>query len=323
MSKRLEHLPVALFASVMGLSGLAMALSQANLVLGLPALPGRAVALVAGVVFLGLAVLYAAKFVRFRAATIADFQHPVRMSFTASISVSMVLLAILSQPFWNGLSLALWITGALLHVMLTLYVLSVWVYQPRFQIHHISPAWFIPVVGNILVPIAGVHHAGVELSWFFFSIGLLFWIVLFTIIIYRMIFHQPLAERLLPTLFILIAPPAVGFVAYLHLQPELDGFARLLYYSALFITLWLLLQAPRFLRLPFYLSWWAYSFPLTAITVATLRMAELTGESWLLWIGCFLLVLSVLVIAGLAVRTLVAAWRGQICVPEPDPAPPA
>lgn len=323
MSERLEHLPVALFTSVMGLAGLAMALHQAHVVLGLPALPGRAVTLLAGLVFVVLAVLYAVKAARFPSAALADFQHPVRMSFTASISVSLVLLAILVQPFGNGLSFALWAAGAVLHIVLTLYVLSVWVYQPRFQIHHINPAWFIPVVGNILVPIVGVHHAGWELSWFFFSVGLLFWIVLFTIIIYRMIFHQPLPERLLPTLFILIAPPAVGFIAYLRLNPELDGFARVLYYSALFITVWLLLQAPRFLRLPFYLSWWAYSFPLTAMTVATLTMGQLTGAAGLYGIGYVLLGLSVLVVFWLAARTLLAAWRGQICVPEPDAAPPA
>ena len=41
--------------------------------------------------------------------------------------------------------------------------------------------WFIPVVGNIIVPIAGVDDAPAEVSWFFFSFGLIFWIALFTL----------------------------------------------------------------------------------------------------------------------------------------------
>lgn len=316
MIDRLQHFPVAIFASVMGLSGLAMALNQAGRVLGVPVPAGSAVAALAGLVFLLLAALYLTKFLSFRSSVVADLNHPVRMSFAATISVSLILLAVLALPFVPRLSAALWAAGTVLHLMLTLYVLSAWVYQPRFEINHINPAWFIPVVGNILVPIAGVHHAGPELSWFFFSIGLLFWIVLFTIIVYRMIFHHPLPERLLPTLFILIAPPAVGFVSYLKLTDSLDAFARVLFYGALFITLWLLIQAPRFLRLPFYLSWWAYSFPLTAITSAALIMAERTGAGWLYLTSYGLLFLSIVVVAWLAVRTIMAARQGQICVEE-------
>jgi len=38
----------------------------------------------------------------------------------------------------------------------------------------------------------------------------------------------------------------------------------------------LLSNAARFLRLPFFISGWAYSFPVAAIGMASFRMAELT-----------------------------------------------
>lgn len=316
MNQRLQHFPLAFFSAVMGLAGLAMALNQAHRTLGWPAEAGLAITGAAILVFILLAGFYLAKTLRFPAAVKADLNHPVRMSFAATISVSLVLLSILTFPPLPQLSLGLWLAGTLLHLTITLYVLTSWVYQPHFEIHHINPAWFIPVVGNILAPIAGVQHAGLEIGWFFFSIGLLFWLVLFTIIIYRMVFHHPLPDRLLPTLFILIAPPAAGFLAYLRLTESLDTFARVLYYGALFLTLWLVLQAPRFLRLPFYLSWWAYSFPLAAMTVATLTMAQLTEAGWLHALSHLLLWLLVVVIGWLVLRTLLAVLRGQICVPE-------
>ena len=37
----------------------------------------------------------------------------------------------------------------------------------------------------------------------------------------------PLPERLLPTVFILIAPPAVGFIAYVRLTGGVDVFAQI------------------------------------------------------------------------------------------------
>lgn len=236
------------------------------------------------------------------------------MSFGASFTVSLILLSIALYASAPAVSWWLWAVGSALHLAFTLYVLNVWIYQSRFEIHHISPAWFIPVVGNILVPVAGVTHGAQELSWFYFSIGLLFWLVLFTIIVYRMIFHHPLPDKLLPTLFILIAPPAVGFISYVKLTGSIDSFAHMLYYSVVFLTLLLFMQLPRFLRLPFFLSWWAYSFPLAAMTVATLIMYRHTGVGFFGGLATLLLGVLMLIILGLIVRTALAVKQQQICV---------
>ena len=238
------------------------------------------------------------------------------MSFGAAITVSLLLLGGATLGSWPMLSRVLWIVGAVSHLTVTLYVLNAWIHKPGFEITHISPAWFIPVVGNIVAPIAGVTHAGAEVGWFFFSIGLVFWIVLFTIIVYRMIFHNPLPDRLLPTLFILLAPPAAGFIAYLKLNGMVDHFARVLYYTAVFIALLLMLQLPRFTRLKFFLSWWAYSFPLAALTIATLFMFRATGAGGFRIASYFLLAVLCGMIALLLGFTLRAVARGEICLPE-------
>ncbi|MEW5770163.1 MAG: hypothetical protein AB1831_07325 [Pseudomonadota bacterium] len=172
------------------------------------------------------------------------------------------------------------------------------------------------MVGNILVPIAGVSHAPAEVSWFFFSIGVLFWPVLLSIIFYRVIFHGSLPERLMPTLFILIAPPAVGFIAYVKLTGGLDMLALVLYYAALFFTLLLFAQLAWFARLKFYLSWWAYSFPLAAVTVATFVMYEATGKLLFARLASVLLGVATVVIGGLFLRTALAVSRREICLPE-------
>ncbi|MCO6411778.1 MAG: SLAC1 anion channel family protein [Thiogranum sp.] len=314
MNRQLQYLPVSLFSTVMGLSGLAIALQQADILFaGLHGI-GTATALASAGVFIVLCVLYAAKLLRHPASVREELSHPVKMSFGATFTVSLVLLSIALYERNPALSWWLWAAGSGLHLAFTLYVLNAWIYQPHFEIHHISPAWFIPVVGNILVPVAGVTHGALQISWFYFSIGLLFWLVLFTIIVYRMIFHNPLPDKLLPTLFILIAPPAVGFIAYFKLAGSIDAFAHILYYSALFLTLLLFMQLPRFLRLPFYLSWWAYSFPLAAMTIATLIMDRHTGHAFFAGLAALLLAVLGLIILGLIARTALAVKRGEICV---------
>lgn len=313
---RLQHFPIAFFAMIMGLCGLAIAWLRAEEILDLSInISTWLLALTTGL-FILLAVFYAAKLLKFPAAARGEWQHPVKMNFVPTISIALILLSIAWLPLSAPYSKLLWLTGSALHLVLTLHVITQWMHHSKFEIAHLNPAWFIPVVGNILVPIAGVHHAPVEISWFFFSIGLLFWPILLAIIFNRVIFHGSLPERLMPTLFILIAPPAVGFLSYIKLTGELDAFARILYYAGLFFTLLLFAQLRWFSRLKFFLSWWAYSFPLAAISIATLVMFKLTGDLVFLRLSAILLAITSVVIAGLFVRTGISAVKGQICVPE-------
>jgi tellurite resistance protein len=52
---------------------------------------------------------------------------------------------------------------------------------------------------------------------------------------------------------------------------------RVLYFAGLFFTLLAFTQLGRFAKLSFFLSWWAYSFPLAVITIASLLMYEQTS----------------------------------------------
>ena len=312
---RLEHFPISFFATVMGTAGLAIAWQKAHAVLGAPQLIGQALAWWALALFALVVLIYAAKWAGHPAAVRAELGHPVKLNFFAASSISLLLLAVAFLAAMPAMAHGFWLVGAALHLAFTLYVMSSWIHHTHDQIQHANPAWFIPVVGNVIVPVAGVNFAPAELSWFFFSIGIVFWLALFTIVLYRLFFHEPLPARLTPMLFILIAPPAVGFIAYIKLAGELDAFARILYYTALFLTLLLASNAMRFFRLPFFLSAWAYSFPLAAITIATLAMTEHLGGAFASLSLVLLGVLSVVLVL-LTVRTFLAVGRGEICQPE-------
>ncbi|MFD2234939.1 SLAC1 anion channel family protein [Phaeospirillum tilakii] len=312
---RLGAFPVSFFSMVMGLSGLTIVAHRAATGLGGGAVVGQALFGLTLALFLLLAGLYLAKMVRHFDAVAAEWRHPVRISFFPTITIGLILLGTAAQPVDPLLARLLWSAGAGGHLVMTLAVMRSWIGYTHYDITHFNPAWFIPVVGNILVPIAGIHLAPADLSWFFFAIGLLFWLVLMTIAFYRLIFHPPLPGKLVPTLFILLAPPSAGFLAWVAINDgAIDPFARLLYFGALFLFLLLLTQLPTFTRQRFTLSWWAYSFPLAAFAAATLTMGSLHETYRLAGLG-LAAVLAVL-IAGLTLRTLVAVTRGEICQPE-------
>ncbi|MCL7463228.1 SLAC1 anion channel family protein [Pseudomonas sp. NW5] len=313
---RLAHFPVALFASVMGMAGLAMAWLKAGQLEQVPGEIGAVLRALASLLFIGLLLVYLLKWLRHPAAVTAERAHPLKQNFFAAISISLVLLGTAWQHAAPELARGLWASGAVLHLIVTLRVMSGWIHHTHFQIQHANPAWFIPVVGNIMVPVAGVSFAHTDIGWFFFSIGLVFWLVLMTIVLYRLFFHEPLPQRLTPTLFILLAPPSVGFLAWLALTDSLDAFARLLYFTALFLALLLLSNALRFFRVPFFISAWAYSFPLAALTLASFEMGLRSGIGIYTALGGVLLALLSSVVCVLIVKTLQMALAGRICVAE-------
>ena len=77
-------------------------------------------------------------------------------------------------------------------------------------------------------------------------------------------------------------------------------------------------SAPYPLRhsLPFALSWWALSFPLAALSIASFLFARIEHSAFHQAVGLVVLVILVLVVLGLVLRTALAMLRGEICRPE-------
>ncbi|MDQ2090154.1 SLAC1 anion channel family protein [Marimonas arenosa] len=315
--RSLRHYPVPLFGMVMGMAGLTLAMHAGEAAYGMGSQISSLLYFATLLLFVMIAAGYVAKALKYPGAVVAEWSHPVRLSFFPAISISLLLLGTATLSRNEALAEGLWLVGMVLQFMLTIAVVSNWIGTRSFQHGMLNPAWFIPAVGNVIVPIAGVPLGYVEISWYFMSVGLIFWIVLLTLVINRLVFHDPLPGRLQPTLVILIAPPAVAFVAWLRLNGgEIDAFGRILINGAYLFTAIVLVQLPKILKLEFALSFWALSFPFAAATIASFRFAAVTGSETHKLFGGILLVALCLIIAALLVRTAKAALAGQICIPE-------
>jgi tellurite resistance protein len=313
---RLAHFPVSFFAVAMGLFGLVLALHAGETAFGLGATASRA-ALYGSVPVLGLiGLLYLVKLLRHPSAVMAEWHHPVRIAFFPAISISILLLATALMAVNPAIARMVWIVGAVGQAVFSIAVISSWIGHRPFQTPQLSPAWFIPAVGNVVVPVAGAQLGYAEISWLFFSAGLMFWVVLLTLVMNRLMFHDPMPGRMVPTLMILVAPPAVGFIAWVRLNGEAGAFGHILLSLGYVFALLVLAQAGRFARIPFALSWWALSFPVAALSIASFLHAHGGGGDAYRLIGAGLLALLVGLILFLLVRTVIGIARHEICVPE-------
>jgi tellurite resistance protein len=315
-NSRLENFPVTFFAIGMGMLGLTLSVSAASHSYGWPASIGQSV-LALSATLLGLITLtYLIKLLTRPAAVLEEWHHPVRIAFFPAMSISYLLLATALMGVNQAAANVVWTGATLLQGSLALAVIGAWIGHRPFLPPQLSPAWFIPAVGNVIVPIAGGPLGHVEISWLFFSGGLLFWIVLLTLVLNRLMFHEPLPGRMVPTVTILVAPPAVAYVAWLRLAGEPGAFDHILislgYVFALIVTT----QVWRFRGMPFALSWWALSFPIAALSIASFAHAGATRSAAHQAIGTGLLVILTMIVAMLLLRTARAILRKEICVAE-------
>lgn len=310
----IRNLPVNLFGAVMGLSGLALAWRLAHSSLGVPAWIGEGVGAFAVGVFLLLAWGYVTKLVKHPQAVLAEFQHPVSGNFFGTIAISLLLLSAVAGPYSPEAARAIWTVGVLATFVLC-YLVVLRLLNGQVDASHAVPAWIVPCVATLDIPVTGAQMPMAwvaEVNLLAGAVGAVLALVLFAMIISRLVHRDPLVPGMMPSLMILVAPFAVGFLAYSNIVGSIDRFAALLFYFALFMFA---VVAPKVFRpsVRFSAAWWAISFPMAALVNAALRYAELRGNAPLWVLATVLLGALSLVLAVLTLRTLRSALDGTLC----------
>jgi tellurite resistance protein len=326
---RLQYLGPAWFGTVMGLSGLSLAWFQAAPLLGSRALDAAwAVGALAVLWAVALVLLSVVRAHWYPIAWRDDLTHPVRHPFVAAIPVSALLVSTVLTVVMGAsvVGRVVWLVGALSQLVTTVWVIRRWLHAgPRPGLlpfwPGVTPVMLIPVVGNVLVPLAGVPLGMSEWSAAQMGIGVLFWPVLLTLLCVRLAEHGLWPERLLPATFITVAPPAVIGLSLLQLgAPVLLAWAC--WGMGLFFVLWSFSLFKRVVAQPFGIPFWGMSFPLAAMAGLTLKLAVLSDAGWVAALAMVFLALVTVLIGWLVMGTVKGLLNGHLLVAEPVTAIP-
>lgn len=125
-----------------------------------------------------------------------------------------------------------------------------------------------------------------------------------------------MAVKFMPTLFILIAPPAVGFIAYFKMFGVIDTFAIILFNLALFFTLLVTFMYKNFIKIKFFISWWAFVFPLAAMSISTMLMYKQSNDIFLLIFSYIMIATVTIIVSIVAYQTILHIKKEEICIQE-------
>ncbi|WP_137174304.1 SLAC1 anion channel family protein [Massilia sp. HP4] len=311
-STSIRHLPVNLFASIMGIAGLSMAWQAAHKVFGAGALVAQASGILALAVFVALLAGYLCKAARHPDAVLAEFRHPVSGNFFGSIAIATLLVSSIAGRYSAPLQQLLWTVGAVLTFAIG-YIVVARVLKGNVVDADVAPPWLIPGVATLDIAVTG---ATLPMPWAHevnlagAAIGAVVALLFYTLIVARLVLRAPLPLAATPSLMVLVAPFAVGFLAYASFN-GVDRFAGLLFYFALFIFA---VTAVRVFRpsVPFSTGWWAISFPLAALASAALVYLAAVQVAFVSAIAVAMLALLTIAIAVLTVRTLHILFNGTL-----------
>ena len=296
----------------MGLEGLGLACRSAATVLPVPALFAEAwIALGA----LALAILlpaYLLKLARHPKAVLDEFTNPAQLGFCASLPVGMTLVGGGLGPYVPALANAIWWAGVVLF-----FAFQVWALRRLLaggiELAQFNGGWMIMLIGGIVVPSSGLALGHPDVSRFMFGVSAVATPMVMGLVFYRTVVGPALPEIMRPTWFIFLVPCSLIYANGMALSGEpASVFLNGVFYSGLLMAAALLLGARRFLAWPFGAPWWAFTFPLDALAIASARYAQIhpTGP----WppIAAVALVLAVFFVVVVLVKTVLAVVRGTL-----------
>lgn len=244
-----------------------------------------------GIISAILFVLMLIKIAKFKEGVKEQLQNPVVASVFPTFSMATMLLATYLKPLSPSLSFLLWCGGVLFHVILIIWFSKKFLIN--FKIKQVFPSWFIVYVGiavaSITAPAFKMNSIGQITFWF----GFITYVILLPFVIYRVIKIKEMPEPTLPTLIIFAAPASLLLAGYMNsFEIKNMSIVWLLMVLSLVMYLAAIIILPRLLKLKFYPSYSAFTFPLIISGIAiklTNGFLTKSGNSveWLIYIVKF------------------------------------
>ena len=289
------------FASVMGTGALALvSLAYSG---RLAVLKNVAVGLtyLNTALFFVLLIPWSLRWLKYREEATKDLYHPVVCHFYGTIAIAMLVLSADYLLILGNASMAkaFWLIGMPLTVFFALLIPYLMFIQEKIDIKSVTPAWFIPPVGLIVIPLSGGpllntfqgiwKEAAVLINYFAWGSGFFLYLALFAIVMHRFITHEPLPCGIAPAIWINLGPIGAGTSTLYMLVKNSPFITEKEPFFAFGLIFWgfgvwwlamaiiMTLHYVKRLSLPYSLAWWAFIFPLGAYVSATHNVGTAFG----------------------------------------------
>lgn len=195
------------------------------------------------------------------------FKNPLIASVSPTFTMGLMLLSTYIKPYFPAAAFGVWIFGLLLNCFLIIYFTKKYIFN--FNIQKIFPSYFIVYVGIVTASVSAPSFNQINIGQAVFWFGLISYLCLLPIVIYRIFLIKAIPEPALPTITIMAAPASLCLTGYLA-SFQVKNFSMVMFLGTLSLVMFLgvLLYLPKMLKIKFYPSYSSFTFPLAISAVA-------------------------------------------------------
>mgnify|MGYP000187513488 CR=1 FL=1 len=209
---------------------------------------------VCGVFAAFLLILALLKLIMFPGAVKEDMKNPIMASVSGTFPMALMILSTYVKPFIGKAAYYIWLLAIILHIILIIYFTVKFVL--KLQMPKVFASYYIVYVGIAVAAVTAPAYEQLGIGTAAFWFGFVTLIVLLVLVTYRICIYD--------------GPSCLCFAGYFQsVTPKSYGFLMAMFVVATVIYIFALVKAVGYLKMPFFPSYAAFTFPFVISAIAT------------------------------------------------------
>ncbi len=229
---------------------------------------GEGIRYACGIVAAFLLILVLLKLILFPGMVKEDLQNPIMASVAATFPMALMLLSTYIKPFIGSPAKYIWFFAIALHLVLIIYFTLKFIL--KLQMPKVFASYFIVYVGIVVAAVTAPAFETLSIGMAAFWFGFVTLLLLLVLVTIRYVKFKQIPEPAQPLFCIYAAPTSLCVAGYVQsVTPKSKGFLLAMLALATVLYVMALIKAIGYLKLKFYPSFAAFTFPFVISAIAT------------------------------------------------------
>ena len=225
---------------------------------------GEGIRYVCGIVVAFILVLVLLKVILFPQMIKEDMKNPIMASVAGTFPMALMLLSTYVKPFIGAAAKYLWFFAIGLHVVLIIYFTVRFIL--KLQMPKVFASYYIVYVGIVVAAVTAPALEQLSVGAAAFWFGFVTLIALLVLVTVRYVKYPEIPDAAKPLICIYAAPASLCIAGYVQsVIPKSKNFLLAMFVLATVLYIFALVKAIGYLRLQFYPSYAAFTFPIDII----------------------------------------------------------
>ena len=229
---------------------------------------GEGIRNVCGIFAAFLLILVLLKLIMFPGMIKEDMGNPIMASVSGTFTMALMILSTYVKPYIGQAAYIIWLLAIILHIVLIVYFTVKFVV--KLQMPKVFASYYIVYVGIVVAAVTAPAYEQLGIGTATFWFGFVTLILLLVLVTYRYVKFKEVPNPAKPLICIYAAPTSLCIAGYVQsVMPKSYGFLMGMFVVATVIYIFALVKAVGYLKLPFFPSYAAFTFPFVISAIAS------------------------------------------------------